>query len=280
MDKLTRAKLYRFVANDNNGRYLQMILENYKTVSQVFADSANLVEVIEEHYLLSENFSDKKYAHFKSFLSENVWLVKDEMFSLYIRNEFENIKNPTDVNSFNKAFKQMIDIISKYQNKIINDNLIPLNEASLNDSKNINTNNEPIPQTFLSYAYDDKGISLGLFLYFLINGGFLYVDWMWNNKLLGIEIKNKMYEQLKKSKYLLFLRTPNSELPYKYGRKMIREWCAWEIGCFFDPKLSNRKFYTSFYSNAKAESELLSDFKILLSVEKGDIIGCDPAPSI
>lgn len=263
MEKLTRANLFRYVANENNRPYLEKLLIDYEKVVELFRDSEFIMGQIENRFIINHK---RDFSGFLEMVFELIDRIKNEEFRFFLRKELSEIEKPLDQNSFNKAFALLINAISKFQNKIITDNFLP---GSINS---LDIGISCYPQTFLSYAYDDKGISLCLFLYFLINKGFLYVDWMWNKELSGVEIKEKMFKQLEKSKYFLFLRTPNSEFPYKHGRNMIREWCSWEIGCFYKGRLPGRKFYTCFYEYSKPKNDLLSDFKAADIVENGEII--------
>ncbi len=127
-------------------------------------------------------------------------------------------------------------------------------------------------QTFLSYAYDDKGVTLALFYYFWKRSGFLYVNWMWDGLNSHSSItKNNLESALSCSEQFLFLRTPNSELRVQGNNNSIRQWCAWEIGNFYT-KCGEEKYFTSFYDKAEPRrNDILDTFKPMKEVLNGEI---------
>jgi hypothetical protein len=108
---------------------------------------------------------------------------------------------------------------------------------------------DSMPICFLSFAYDDKPLTLALFFYFQSKGKYLWVDWMHNNK---ISEYSKLVECLIKpidiSSDFFFLLTPNSYVISKY-RMYLRSWCSWEMGAFahhMGPLGEVHQFYISF----------------------------------
>ena len=101
-------------------------------------------------------------------------------------------------------------------------------------------------QTFLSYAYYDKGLTQAMFVYFWMRSGFLYVNWMWDGVNSHSSMtKSKLESALADSDQFLFLRTTNSELRVRGNNNSVRQWCAWEIGNYYT-KHKDEKYYTSF----------------------------------
>ena len=98
---------------------------------------------------------------------------------------------------------------------IFNDLLKEIIDVNLDNIKNrFGRNNNGLPQTFLSYSYADRGITLILFFYFLANGGYLSIDWMHSPAYPnGIAIKDSVNDSLSASTQFLFLYTFNSESP-------------------------------------------------------------------
>ena len=102
------------------------------------------------------------------------------------------------------------------------------------------------------------------------NGGFLFVDWMWNGAIADIKIlKSKISKEIQSSSQFLFLRTTNSELRIK-GNVSIRQWCAWEMGNFYS-KNKNEKYLLNFY-NGSTKNTLLNTFKIMDGIAGGKIV--------
>lgn len=153
-------------------------------------------------------------------------------------------------------------MLSKFHDEFIF-NFFNFKSLNINDFRNM-------PQTFLSYAYVDKGLTLGLFFYFLINHGFLYVNWMWfGSSSSAAHIKAELEKELEKSSQFLFLRTMNSELNIRSGG-MVRQWCAWEIGNFYT-KHKDEKFLTNFYDSPYTSSDLLNNFNSFKFVLNGRV---------
>lgn len=104
--------------------------------------------------------------------------------------------------------------------------------------------------TFLSYAFHDKLVSFLLFLEAKTEGIVLYVDWMYSSDLSedSERLKNNLNYFLNASNKLLFLRSVNSELNtyvtmyglFRENKKMVRQWCSWEIGNFYTYSSRNR----------------------------------------
>lgn len=131
-------------------------------------------------------------------------------------------------------------------------------------------------KVFLSYAYDDKLYTVGLFFYFAQYNIFLYVDWMQNDKATnGVILKSVLSRELETSSQLLFLDTMSSQLQIN-GNWHVRQWCAWEIGVYYSPNDFYDKFYISIYGakiNKRLRNNMLfHDFKQLRKIELGFLI--------
>lgn len=265
MEQLTRSQLFGLISKESNKAIIKTLFRDPDSIEKLFDESSIFILAFESQLL-----EEKKNGHNRDFLkifNSNINLITDDNFRGFLEIEIlklEITKN-NSLNSFNDCFNQLIRIIAKYHSKIINAlYIIPQKSIFIPGKSN------GVTQTFLSYAYDDKGVTLGLFFYFLNHGGFLYIDWMWHEKLNGIEIKNSIHEELNKSYQFLFLRSPNSELETSHGERMIRQWCSWEIGNYFRLK-TNKKYYTNFYNSKKPSNELLCDFDQAYYVKNGII---------
>lgn len=181
------------------------------------------------------------------------------------RNNDEVLNNTTR----NKIYRAILSTFNKRLNKIIDDNLDDIQDR-------FSDNPFGYKQTFLSYSYADKGLTLILFFYFLANQGYLYIDWMHSPAYEnGVAIKSSLSRALSNSDQLLFLYTPNSEMRFNEKRS-LKEWCSWEFGSFYS-SIGSHKYYIRVPSNfAKYEvPDILDTFKEFESVSNGEIIGND-----
>ncbi|MFS7399214.1 hypothetical protein [Carnobacterium maltaromaticum] len=149
-------------------------------------------------------------------------------------------------------------------------NLNSLQSDNFQDVDNFNLvlNNTVRHRAFLSYSYDDKFYTLGIFLIFLENGILLYVDWIFNAKKADIkQLKYDIDMIMFRCDYFIFLRTLNSELSIK-GSRQIRQWCSWEIGRFYQytTELRKEKFYIDTFDSEEQTNELLKDFSKLVKI--------------
>ena len=109
---------------------------------------------------------------------DNVREIKNRDFvqriSYTIEKEMEEKKKKlsNNSNSFKTFFRYLLKVIAEYQEEVIEANFIEIEDISrVRFDRN---------QTFLSYAYYDKGLTQALFYYFWLRSGFLYVNWMCN----------------------------------------------------------------------------------------------------
>ena len=194
----------------------------------------------------------------------NIGLIEEKIVKI------ENNKRKSyNLNRYqrNGLFKKVIVEFNQELSSVIDNNIDKIKNKFEKNSKGL-------PQTFLSYAYVDKGITLILFFYFLANGGYLYVDWMHSPAYPnGLVIKESLSEALNSSKQFLFLYTPNSQV--KTGEKMsLKEWCSWEFGGFYFLHKCE-KFYIRIPNNFGNYyvPDILDTFKIMDGVDSGIIYG-------
>ena len=209
-------------------------------------------EEIEIHMvddLFAKKLADFKNESFREFIN-----------SKYLRKIDDTLSEKEKRLSKNEWINFFFATITSYHNRVIEKKFkFHMNAEQF----------ERRPKTFLSYAYTDKGLSFALFIYFYLNGGFLFVDWMWNRKITDTALlKEIIYSHISTSTQFLFMRTAASELQVKYGVS-IRQWCSWEIGNFYTVDKSN-KFILNFYSN-NVPNQILDTFKTMVRVVDGVI---------
>jgi len=185
-----------------------------------------------------------KYSEFNDFLSREGNVLRNDYQSPYtvieaiVRRALE--KNKYDEVDIRRLFENIVSQCNRYlgnnfetlTNEIDGrylENNFPYWLALLEKKYPLRTD---MPKIFLSYAYTDQLFTISLFKYFYDNNIYLYVDWMHNGKLKTNSLKDKLISELETSNQILFLRTLSSELKLRGGNHQIRQWCAWEIGCF------------------------------------------------
>lgn len=115
---------------------------------------------------------------YQGIFDRNANEVQDLLFVQRITNQIQQQmskkmeKEQSSSNSFKTYFRYLLKAIADYQEEVIETNFI-----GLSDNEIIRTARK---QTFLSYAYYDKGLTQALFYYFWLRSGFLYVNWMWD----------------------------------------------------------------------------------------------------
>lgn len=264
---LTREYLYNLICERFDLIEPKLLLKDKKQfLINVFRDSAIFVGFFEKY---TDNGEDISFERFNSLVSEVFKALSEESFKSYVEGvllqKMQERFNKKNSPSYKAIIVSLFREIAAYHDKLIMQCFVkPWFEPTTGQ------NHEGKPQTFLSYAYYDKAITIGLFIYFWINGGFLYVNWMWSGVNQNTSItKNQLDKELNNSSQLLFLRTLNSELDY-YDSPQIRQWCSWEIGNYYT-KNKNKKFYVNFYGNPIKASDLLYSFRPLTKVTNGTI---------
>lgn len=186
-------------------------------------------------------------------------LEKSKDGKLDVRRLFENI-----VSQSNKYLGDHFDIFTNEVDGKYIEEFIPKWLEQLDSRYTFGK----MPKVFLSHAYTDQLLTISLFIYLYNNGIYLYVDWMHNGKLKTIKLKNKLINELESSNQILFLRTLNSELKLRGGNNQIRQWCAWEIGCFdYINQFKNNKFYINHYiNNTTPQSDMIDGYNVMTGI--------------
>ena len=261
--------LYAFRAFSKAEDYFQ----NSDDIKKMFLDSATLLIDLEkkpqEELLNVQNFNETLERNIQSIENRDFANLINSDFNKRLERKIYGRQQKEKQYNWNDYLELLVKAIIDYQNKIIQ-KLFKKSFVRENASRLISDNNEHMIQTFLSYAFKDKGLSFVLFLYFLNNGGFLFVDWMLNDdSRKPIVLKRYLFERLKESEQFLFFRTSNSE--FKASSSFtIRQWCAWECGVYYSIN-SNEKYILNLYDDSPSNT-LLKTFKPMGSVENGKII--------
>lgn len=261
--RFTRYELYENASRVLTESDEKIRFKNIDELKEMFSDSAKLIKGFEEKVINDSN--ENSVNEFNTLFEMNSETVNDYFLVETVR---ENIQKQIEQKhrrnmgiTYMDYFRFLLKSLANAQKKIINNNFIVTENCEKVRDKRV--------QTFLSYAYDDKGLTLALFYYFWSRTGFLYIDWMWNNlNKNGRITKKTLNKSLKESEQLLFLRTTNSEMNIR-GNNNIRQWCSWEIGNFYTNNKS--KFYTSFYDKDRPKNDLLDSFSPMFDIEAGKI---------
>lgn len=276
-NEISADEILRFILNNFDGN------ENLETLKNMYDFSAEIIDGIEN--LVFENNWDnlnnviEQYEEYienvRGQYIENegnnyLFLNREDLSAfLTLPGKIKDRLKKTDEENCSKNFlKELIRLLANLHNKVI-DKFYRPNDLLYRNYYSNHILNKSI-QTFLSYAYDDKGLSLGLFIYFNINDGFLFVDWMWNKKIYrGTIIKYELERAIENSDAFLLLRTPKSELRIGRGNHSIRQWCSWEIGAFYIQRCGSGKYYINFYDKKLPPNPILDDFKEMNNVSEG-----------
>lgn len=239
---------------------------DYRLVKKMYYNSARLIWGFED--IINDVERMPQMEEYQGIFDRNVNEVQDLLFVQRITNQMQQQmsekmgKELSSSNLFKIYFRYLLKAIADYQEEVIEANFI-----GLSYDETIRTARK---QTFLSYAYNDKGLTQALFYYFWLRSGFLYVNWMWDGVNNHSSVtKEKLEDVLKDSNQFLFLRTTNSELRIR-GNNSIRQWCAWEIGNFYT-KHKDEKYYTSFYDKTEPQNDILDTFRPMKEVVLGEI---------
>ncbi|HHT7733867.1 TPA: hypothetical protein ACT2FU_000521 [Streptococcus suis] len=210
----------------------------------------------------------------KEGFNNRVKLIK--ALSLLVSDEkqwvMHNLDSKKQTSNIRRCILKVLNAITDFQNNQIvgMDNLIEILQREFPMREEMKRD-----QVFLSHAYLDRVLTLGLFLYFYDKGIYLYIDWMHQGKGLSTKnIKGNLIPTINNSSQILFLRTLNSELGLQGGNRQIREWCAWEIGSFDNKSngsTSERFYIDRFRQNKKVRSRspLIQDYQPLRAIING-----------
>lgn len=277
---IVRYKLYEKVSNfffnfhKNNNINDEKFISMYQRMGKLFHFSSLLLKKPEELFISGEY--KRGYFYTEEFIGLFLEEVEDfEGLLSFIKGELYVTHKYS--NSFINIYTSLISIIVSIQNKELD--ILEEQEDYNNDTfraKHLNyyssfyLSYKKEKNTFLSYAYLDKGLTIGLFIHFKENGGYLFVDWMHNKKKPDSEIKRIINDAISNTEQFLFLRSPNSEIRNRKDG-FIRPWCAYEIGHFSALKNKNKMYYIS-TNNLKANiSPILYGFKEMDYINDGFI---------
>lgn len=193
-----------------------------------------------------DNFGIQDGPFFKQLIDE-LRRREDEEILYLTKLDFQTTEEEIKTNKIQKSetiqhfrdYAYYLRNIAKEINKLISFN---------NQDFHLMPSQANIPQIFLSYAYEDRAISLGLYHFFASRGISLFVDWMHNSKLeTGQKIVDALIPPIHNSRQLLLLLTPNTEFSTS-SSSFIRSWCSWEIGVFSDnnPHGINEAYYLTY----------------------------------
>lgn len=267
LSSLTRYNLY-MESGDSIGDGDGIVqFRDYLSVKNMYYDSARLIRGFED--IINSGERMPLLDEYQRLFDSNANEIQNTIFVQRIASQIQQQmsektgKGQTSGNSFKTYFRYLLKAIADYQEEIIEANFI-----MLSDAENVRTARK---QTFLSYAYYDKGLTQALFYYFWLRSGFLYVNWMWDGVNNHSSVtKKKLEDALADSNQFLFLRTTNSELRIRGNNNSIRQWCAWEIGNFYT-KYKDEKYYTSFYDKTEPRNDILDTFRPMKEVVLGEI---------
>lgn len=274
MEVLGRANVYRSLLQDENARIS-------REIRQIAELNEWILREIEPLFLREDNARDKE-RRFSESIHSIVYEGNNRKDTIQISNydkllkvlrEIESSKKkiPNKFNALIKALSDfndgVIDEIVEQKRSIFEEDSFDYEEYKESGYKIfLEKNYSKKKQVFLSYAYEDKLYTIALFFFFQRYDIFLYVDWMNNGKNNeGIKLKRKLHDALNKSEYLIFLRTPNSELKIG-GNYYIRPWCSWELGNFYDRLGSKDKYFIDLYEHGEIDNLQLAGIKLLTNV--------------
>lgn len=257
MELLRRKKLLYSDVIKSAIRYIEKKPNNKRHQPYMFL----IMNVCLSFLPLFQHFERNERISLKTIETTLLDLVKEEL------TDGIDIKEELKIGKTHKVlYKSIFTIFNKILSNIIDKHLDAI-------ESDYSENNDEYRQTFLSYSYADKGITLVLFFYFLNNDAYLYIDWMHSPAYPnGIAIKNSLSNALISSQHLLFLYTPNSEI--KSGdRRNLKEWCSWEFGTFYSNHRD--KYYIRCPSNYSSYGipDILDTFKEMECVVNGTIYG-------
>ncbi len=264
--------LTRYTLFMESGEYISsgdgvIRLSNPMVVRDMYYDSASLIRGFED--IVNSGNDSLPTDEYQRIFESNTRDIRNQLFvdriTELIQNQVNEKKGKEQLSTlpFKTYFRYLIKAIADYQEEIIKDNFIRLPELEV-----VRTSRK---QTFLSYAYYDKGLTQALFIYFWMRAGFLYVNWMWDGVNNHSSLtKGKLERALADSDQFLFLRTTNSELRVRGNNNSVRQWCAWEIGNYYT-KHKDEKYYTSFYDRTEPRNDILDTFRPMKEVVLGEI---------
>lgn len=268
LTRLTRYELFMNAVEILERQDDTYMFSDKALIKNMYYNSALVIEGIEE--VINRNDDVPEAITFETMINYNISRIDDNSFTDVVQNGIANqveqlMKNNKKV-TYKDYFRFLLKTLTEYQNEVIDLYFIRMEDISSVRGKR--------EQTFLSYAYFDKGLTLALYYFFEMKGGFLYVNWMWKGTNKNSKVtKQELESALRDSGQFLFLRTTNSELHIRGNNNSIRQWCAWEIGFYYNTENRKEKFYTSFYDKKRiGKNDLLDSFNVMGNVVNGKVI--------
>lgn len=294
MENNTRYKLFKETIQIlDNQRFNRF--EEIGKIKSIYESACFLLEGLEnaEFY---QNSSDDFLSRLRININKPFNFQNEFVKKAYQKME-SYIKSKKKPCKYNHCLSRLLKNISEYQNRYFKSKRNSEFIFSIIDGIKLSDENTK-NSCFLSYAYDDRGLSFALYIYFYLHSCFLYVDWMQNEKTPNINLlKAILSSKIKNMNQFLLLRTPNSELQTIGGDRTIRQWCAWECGVAYKDKVNAlnspysinsegqkirnslydkkevRLFIVNFFEKAGVPSNaFVSDFLLMREVDDNGVI--------
>ena len=249
MIELTRIELYRWVLEriaegenyegENIGLLNEKLFHNIEPLKELIKFNILILEDIEIKFISNREY-EEELLNFGDLVN-TLRNKRNPVISDIIDELIEDVEKSKNIFY---AFNRIIKKLTKYNNDVMKH--IMINRDVVNKIRQYTKGN----RVFLSYAYEyeDRLYTLCLFIYMAYRDVNLYVDWICcDNNSPNFNIKQNLHKELQNSNQLLLLRTVNSELNIR-GRKMIRGWCSWELGVFYNVSSGSiNKYYIELY---------------------------------
>lgn len=268
LTRLTRYELFMNAVEILERQDDAYMFSDKTIIKNMYYKSAVVIEGIEDAINANDDLLEASV--FETMINYNISRIDDNRFTDAVHNgianQVEQLLKKNNKVTYKDYFRFLLKTLTEYQNEMID-----LYFIRMEDISSVQGQRE---QTFLSYAYYDKGLTLALYYLFEMKGGFLYVNWMWKGTNKNSKVtKRELERALRDSRQFLFLRTTNSELHVRGNNNSIRQWCAWEIGFYYNTKNQKEKFYTSFYDKKRIKkNDLLDSFNVMGNVVNGKVV--------
>lgn len=276
MEDLTRINLYKYMIENTDYR----LSENLKMVFRINSEILRSIEPLFHYEEYNEiNNEGLKNKTLNSILSDNLSncrkIVYSENQPNRLINNFEKLISKISKISFTgenqkSSFNSLLREIREWSDKNIDEDVLDIKNMAIEikEYQYMKYN-----KVFLSYAYEDRLYTIGLFYYLLSFGVYLHVDWMHSEKIsCGKLIKSVLHKEINSSNQFLFLQSINMELKLP-GNQGIRTWCSWELGNFYDIKNRSKIFYLSIYNKNNEGHKVLEGIPKLQYIKNRELGG-------
>lgn len=253
-----------------------MEFENKVYHSQIFRDcSEHLIDEISDSSKEILSFGYEFLAPIEKYLEDNKESLDSNLLLIKMKdilsekNKFSDLKIYNDLENKINGYLENRNLSKKplqYYSWILDSIIKSIN--NLKEWKIISLQSEQIYklpkelfdyQVFLSYSSIDKAVSFWVFQYFRERNIFLYVDWMFGKYYdNGVDSKEQLENEIRKSKKFIYLRTLNSE---NFTGKYTRSWCGWEIGRSYQYHINNQYICNDFAVGPISSPSILDGFK-------------------